>query len=615
MNARARALAGLTAAVLAATALAACSSSSPAKTASGAPLEGGTLRVISNTGPGSLDPIPTYNFAGYELERGYARQLLSYPTTSPPTASGAAWTRSTTLVPDMATQVPSTTNGGISGNGLVYMYHIRSGVDWNSSPPRQVTAADFIREFQAFCNPGQFPVGNSTYFTSTIAGFSSYCNAEAGHFTHAKVTPANVAAWQNSHPITGLSAPSSLTLQVKLTQPASDFNQIMALPFVSARPKEYDAYLPGSAQLNQHTMSDGPYQVSSYVPNKSIVLTRNPAWKQATDPLRHQYVTKVVVTLGTSSEQTVLTDLQAGSQDLFLADLGIPSQNIASLQASNDKRLRIWPSSNLNPYIILNLRSPNSGGAMKKLAVRQAIQFAVNKSAVVKVNGGPAINKILSSAIGPGNIGYQPYTKYATPNNEGNPAKCKSLLASADYSHGLTLGYLYPNDSGDTTIFQSIQGSLARCGITLKGMPKPSGGAYFTDLGNTPQTSKPGTWDMATGSWFPDWFGNNGRTLIQPLFQTNCSLGTVNAGCYSSPAVDKLISQALKSSSVSAAASMWRQANLTVMNDAAIVPLVSAQITQYASTRVHSATAGTANFNTIVQGWDFTNIWLNPNHP
>jgi peptide/nickel transport system substrate-binding protein len=146
-------------------------------------------------------------------------------------------------------------------------------------------------------------------------------------------------------------------------------------------------------------------------------------------------------------------------------------------------------------------------------------------------------------------------------------------------------------------------------------MPKPSGGAYFTDLGNTPQTNKPGTWDMATGSWFPDWFGNNGRTLIQPLFQTNCSLGTVNAGCYSSPTVDKLISQALKSSSASAATSMWRQANLTVMNDAAIVPLVSAQITQYASARVHSATAGTANFNTIVQGWDFTNIWLNPNHP
>jgi hypothetical protein len=51
------------------------------------------------------------------------------------------------------------------------------------------------------------------------------------------------------------------------------------------------------------------------------------------------------------------------------------------------------------------------------------------------------------------------------------------------------------------------------------------------------------------------------------------------------------------------------------MNDAAIVPLISGQITQYASTRVRSATAGTANFSTLIQGWDFTNIWLNPPTP
>jgi peptide/nickel transport system substrate-binding protein len=603
------------AAVAAVTALAACSSSAQGGSAAGKPVHGGTLRIISNAGPGSLDPVPTYNYAGYELERGYARQLLTYPTTSPATASGSAWTRATTLVADAATTVPTAANGGITGNGLVYTYHIRPGVDWNSAPARQVTAADFIREFQAFCNPGQFPVGNSSYFTGTIAGLASYCNAEINHFKQAKVTPAAVAAWQDSHPVSGLSAPSPLTLQVTLTQPASDFNDIMALPFVSARPREYDAYLPGSAELNQHMMSDGPYQVTSYVPNKTIVLTPNPAWKQSTDPLRHQYVSKIVVTMGTSSDQTVLTDLQASSQDLFLADLGIPAQSIAGLQASHDSRLRIWPSSNLNPYIILNLRSPNSGGAMKKLAVRQAIEYAVNKSAIVKVLGGPVINKIDSSAIPPGNIGYQPYTTYATPADQGRPAKCKSLLASAGYRSGLTLGYLYANDSTGTTIFQSLQGSLARCGITLNGMPKPSGGAYFTDLGNTPQTSKPGTWDMATGSWFPDWFGTNGRTLIQPLFQTNCSLGTVNAGCYSSPAVDGLITQALKTSAQPAAAALWHEADTDVMNDAAIVPLVSSQISQYASSRVHSASAGTANFSTLIQGWDLTNIWLNPNKP
>jgi len=607
------------AAVVAACGLAACSPAvRPPAAGRGRPVRGGTLRVVANTGPGSLDPVPTYNYAGYELERGYARQLVTYPTTSPATASGAAWAGATALVPDVAAQVPSVANGGITDGGLVYTYHLRSGVDWNSAPPRQVSADDFIREFKAFCNPGQFPVGNSAYFTSTIAGFGAYCNAESSHFG-AKgapaVTAAAVAAWQDSHQISGLSAPGPLILRVRLVQPADDFNNIMALPFASARPAEYDAYLPGSAGLNQHVMSDGPYQVSAYTPGKQIVLTRNPAWRQATDPVRHQYVSKVVVTMGTSSDQTVLADLQAGSQDLFLADLGIPSQSIASLRAARDQRLRIWPSSNLNPYIILNIRSPNDGGAMGKLAVRQAIEYAVDKAAIVKVSGGPAVAKIDASAVPPGSAGYQPYARYATPGNQGSPARCRSLLAQAGYPRGLTLGYLYPNDSSDTTIFQSIQGSLARCGITLKGMPEPSGGAYFTDLGNTPQTAKPGTWDMATGSWFPDWFGNNGRTLIQPLFGSPCSLGTVNAGCYHSPAMDSLIASALKAPSPSSAAALWHQADTDAMDGAAIVPLVSAQVVQYASSRVHSATAGTANFSTLIQGWDFTNIWLNPPTP
>jgi peptide/nickel transport system substrate-binding protein len=585
--------------------------------ASGTPLRGGTLRVISNTGPGTLDPVPTYNYAGYELERGYTRQLLTYVPEPLTTASGPNWVKATTVVPDLAAEVPATANGGISGNGLVYTYRIRPGAQWNSRPPRQVTAADFIREFKAFCNP-KFPVGNSTYFTSTIAGFRGYCDAENSHFG-AKGAPAataaSVASWQNSHTVSGLSAPSQLTLRVTLTQPAADFNNIMAMPFASARPVEYDSYLPGSDQLNQHMLSDGPYQVSSYVPNKSVTLTRNPAWKQSTDPVRHQYVRKVVVTMGTSSDQTALTDMQAGSQDLYLADLNIPPQSVAGMRAGGDKRLRIWPSSNLYQYVILNLRSPNSGGAMKRLGVRQAIEYGVNKSAVVKVSGGPVINAVASSAIPPGNAGYQAYDPYPTAGNQGSPAKCKALLARAGYPNGLTLIYLHQNETSAVTVFQSLQGSLKNCGITLKGESVPSGGAYFTDLGNTPQTSRPGTWDLATGSWFPDWFGNNGRTTIQPLFQTNCSLGTVNAGCYSSPAVDRLIGQALTAPTAAAAAPLWHRADVDVMADAAIVPLISSNVDQYASGRVHAAGVGTADFSPAIQGWDLTNIWLNPASP
>ncbi|MBO0775742.1 MAG: ABC transporter substrate-binding protein, partial [Actinobacteria bacterium] len=572
--------AALVAVITTATALAACSSSNSGSGSSPAskPVFGGTLRVIAASGPDELDPVAAYNFTSYGLERGYARQLLSYPTTSPTATSGPVWTKGTTVVADAATQVPSASNGGISNGGLTYTYHIRKGVDWNSTPPRQVTAADFIREFKAFCNPSS-PNPAPAYFTSTIKGFASYCNGETSHFSgkHApSPTPASVAAWQNSHTISGLSAPNPLTLQVTLAQPASDFNNIMALPFVSARPAEYDKYLPNSAQLNQHMMSDGPYQLSAVTPGKSWTLTRNPAWKQSTDPLRHQYVKEITETTGGASQQTVLTDLQGGSQDLAAADTGIPSQSIASLLSSHDKRLKIFPGGNDFPYLVFNLRSPNNGHAVGKLALRQAVEYGVNKAEVVKIGGGPALNTITNTAIPPGSAGYQPSSLYKTPGNQGETAKCKSLLASAGYPHGVKLNVLYATGSSATTLFQALQGNLKACGIQLTSKPDAN---FFTDVSNTAQTNKPGTFDMAITDWFPDWYGSdNGRTTVQPLFQTNCSVGTVNVGCYSNPAVDNMIKRALSASSTKAADALWQQADTTIMKDAAIVPLTSSKV-------------------------------------
>ena len=54
-------------------------------------------------------------------------------------------------------------------------------------------------------------------------------------------------------------------------------------------------YLPDSAALRQHTLSDGPYRITSYSPGKGFALERDPVWEQATDTLRHAYVDKVVI--------------------------------------------------------------------------------------------------------------------------------------------------------------------------------------------------------------------------------------------------------------------------------------------------------------------------------
>ena len=610
MRRRSQRITALAVAGLTAAGLAACSSSSGGGGAAGSkPVHGGTLKFVAASGPDHIDTVPAYYTADYILERGYARQLLTYPTAPGKTLTSAGWTKNITPVADIATKVPSTSNGGITNGGKTFTFHIKRGVDWNTTPPRQVVAADFLREFKAFCNPVS-PVSNPLYYTSTIGGLKQYCAAEAAYFANKKHAPTatNITNFQNSHDISGIVAVNSSTLRFNLIAPAGDFLYMLAMPFTSARPLEYDKYVPNSLQLDQHTISDGPYQITSYVPSRSITMSRNPAWKQSTDQNRHQYVNKVTVTMGVSDAQTQFNDMKAGQYDLPLDTTIVPSE-IPTLESTQDPKFRAWPGSNLSPYIVFNLRSPNSGGAMGKLAVRQAIEYGVNKVAVQKVVGGPTVGTITNTAISPGNNGYQNYNLYPSPKSQGDPAKCKAMLAKAGYKKGLTLTYSYLNDSVNKAEFEAIQASLRNCGINLSGKPE-AGSTFFVDLGNAPANAKPGVWDLGQAIWFPDWFGNNGRTIISPLFQTSCVLNTTNYGCFSSKQLDSLITKAESTNSASQAGKLWNKADHMVMSNAVIVPLVSQQLLMYSSPNVEQAGTSAVVYQPNLGGPDITNVWM-----
>jgi peptide/nickel transport system substrate-binding protein len=615
-------LVALGAAVLAAAALAACSSSSSSPsststTSAGTPVYGGTLHIVAASGPAHLDTVPSYYTTDYQLTHAYTRQLLNYPSYPYNSASDSdsGWVKDTTPAADVATEVPTVANGGITNGGKTYTFHIKQGVDWNTSPPRQVTSQDFLREFKAFFNPVS-PVGNPVYYESTISGLTAYANAETAYFSNKANAPtaANIANFQNTHSISGISTPNSSTISFTLISPVSDFLYMMAMPFTSARPVEYDSYVPGSLQQAQHTISDGPYQISSYIPGKSITMVRDPAWKQSTDPLRHDYPAEIVDTLGVTSAQTQLSDMQAGTEDVT-SDTPINPSSIPSLIASGASNFHIWQWSSTFPYIVFNLRSPDAGGAAGKLLVRQAVEYGLDKTAAIKAIGGPAVAQVLNGVIPQGNVGYTGSNLYPDNNGQGNVAMCKSDLSKAGYPHGVTLTYMYPNDSSNTRIFTAIQASLANCGITLTGKPEP-GSSFFTDLGNAPENNKAGAWDMGQPGWIPDWFGNNGRTVIQALFQgPNCVINTVNYGCYDNATVNSLITQAESASSISAAGNLWHEADNQIMSDAAIVPIMNQGFPQYTSARVRGIasdgkTYPTAIFTPNIGEPDITAIWL-----
>lgn len=563
--------------------------SSSGATAAG-PKRGGTLKLLGQSDIFNLDTTSGYYTVNNILYRSYARQLLTY-------RNSASFQTQIKLVPDIATAVPTTSNGGISKDGKTYTLHLKSGVKWSSSPPRQVTGADFVREFKLLCNPAS-PTGAPGYYTSTIVGMKAYCDG----FAKVKATAPAIAAYVNGHSVAGVSAPNPLTVVFKLVSPAPDFSNILAMSFSSARPVEYMKYVPDSAQMRQHTLSDGPYMITKYVPTKEFQLARNPAWSPKTDPWRHAYVDAMSVTQGLTQD-SVQQQIQAGTADMEW-DVTPPTQDLPQLFAAGDKRLIVGPTGSyvaLNTYLALN----QYAGPMKKKLVREAVEYAVDKNAVVQIYGGPKIAAAANQVILPGNVGYiSNYNPYPNNNGAGDPAKAKSLLKAAGYPNGLTIKLLYSTNDPMPRVAQSLQASLGKAGFKVKLVSATQSDFYGKYL-LSPSTAKRDVWDIAPPGWIPDWFGNNGRSVIQPLF-TSPGNGSSDFGGYSSKLTDGLVAKALTATSQEQAAAFWQKANAQLMKDAATVPVEIQKWPLFHSTRVQGCLFWIPDLNC-----DPTNVWLN----
>jgi ABC-type transport system substrate-binding protein len=565
---------------------------------SGTPVKGGILKIVGAGDVDHLDTASGYTTVADSLERTWARRLFGYKASNDQ-AEGSQ------VVADIATEMPTAANGGISADGKTYTIKLRPGVQWNTQPARDVVAGDVVRGIKRLCNPNPNGTsGGAGYYKQTIVGMAAYCD---GYAKVGKDDAKAMAAYQNDHDVPGMMAKDDQTVVFKLTQPATDFVNIMAMSFATPAPKEYDAYVPDGDQLRQHTISNGPYQITKYVATKEIDLGRNPAWKADTDPLRKAYVDGIQVTEGQASPDAAEQQVEAGTADL-LWDHAVPTTTIATMKANKDKRLGIFPGANSNPHLRFNFQSPNNNKAMANLKIRQAVEYAINKDALAKIYGGTSINKPLTTAIPPGSTGYQPSDLYPAPNHQGDAVKCKAVLAEGMKEVGITslsLTYVFRNSSNHPKVTQSVADNLKACGISTK-LVSTTPDDFYGKFLSTTAASKEGKWDIAAPGWNADWPGNNGRAFLVPLFDgRTCGEGSTNYGCYNSPVTNKLIDEALAAKTQDEAAKLWGQADQQIMKDAAFVPFMRQDTPLTRSNRVHNAL-----YMQTSSLYDYSNIWL-----
>src|SRR5579875_98254 len=96
------------------------------------------LRIALAQEPVSLDPLLLEGPTAYTVSELLYSYLTNYD------ANG-------NMIPDLASQVPTRQNGGVSPGGTHITFHLRRGVRWSDGAP--LTARDVVFTYRAIMNP------------------------------------------------------------------------------------------------------------------------------------------------------------------------------------------------------------------------------------------------------------------------------------------------------------------------------------------------------------------------------------------------------------------------------------------------------------------------------
>jgi YVTN family beta-propeller protein len=348
-----------------------------ASRASEASHRGGILRVVSRD-PIALDPNA---FTVAEFQSLIGDGLVGYRR-----IAGIAGSQ---LLPHLAIAITPPTDGG-----LTYAFHLRSGLRYSNGTP--LLASDFVYAMERV-----FQVADPDFGNVGASFYASVVGAEA-------CMPAPVKDCDLSQGVVADDAARSVTFH--LTKPDPDFLYKLAIDFAFPVRK---GTVPDNAFASKPYPGIGPYQVAS-ASATTIRLTRNPnfrSWDQQVRPAG--FVDEMLWTSGIDPEEQVKM-VEAGTAD-YMVDQ-IPADAFATLETNFTPQLHI--AAQTTTFLFFNTqRAP-----FDKLALRQAVSVAIDRTEVSKLRGGSGAAQVTCQILPPNFPGYEPYCPYSAdpaPNGRG----------------------------------------------------------------------------------------------------------------------------------------------------------------------------------------------------
>jgi peptide/nickel transport system substrate-binding protein len=492
------------------------SSSSKSSTSSQSPVKaGGTYKVGWEGSFGftdNLDPTGEYLGDAFAIYSSLLeRNLVGYDH-----VAGAAGNK---LVPDLATSVPSPTNGG-----KTYTFHLRHGVRFAPPVNREITSKDVAYAIERLAKPKNG--AQYAFYYKVITGFDAYAAGKA-------------------KTISGISTPNPSTITFDLTKPTGDFLYRLSMPAAAPIPENVAKCFDGQpGKYGQYLVSTGPYMIegsaqqndsscstlkplSGFDGQTHLDLVRNPNYDPRTDSTssRQNLPDKFEWTVD-SSNVDILNKVAAGQLNDEVST--IPPQ--VRRQYTTDPSLRKdmhLDSGDRTWYITMNLTQP----PFDDVHVRRAMNWVIDKAALRQTWGGPTTGQIANHIVPDTlfNSHLQEYAPYATPGDHGSVAKAKAAMRGSKYDlqHDGTCSakacknvLLITDTRGiDPGMANTIQQDAAKIGITFT--VRQINGAYptlQTVAKNIPISERPG--------WGKDYA--DPVTFFAPLFDSRTIIPTGN---------------------------------------------------------------------------------------
>jgi len=376
--------------------------------------------------------------------------------------------------------------------------------------------------------------------------------------------------------LTSVTTPDPYTVQFHLQQPFPDFNYVVALPQTAPVPPSKDT----GANYQLNPVSTGPYMFSSYQLNRQATLVPNPNWTPNEDPQAKQLVSKVIIMLNLNADD-IDNRLMAGDIDLDAGGTGV--QAAAQAKILSNPSLMKYSDDALSGFLWFAYLNTQVA-PLNKVACREAIEYATDKTDQQTAYGGPyAGGEIASTVLPPNIIGYQkidPYEALTKPS--GDLVKAKAELAACGQPNGFTVGLGYRSDRPkEVQAAQSLQAALAHVGINVQLHGYPSG-TYYTDFAGSPDYVHQHDLGIDMGGWSADWPDGYGSLDEISNGNTISPSGNTNIEELNDPVVNRMFAKATNPALTGAQeTAIWPQIDEQIMKDAVILPEVYGKVLLY----------------------------------